>query len=74
MTAADDRLIVALDVPDAVSGLDLTSRLGARVHVVGGLWAYGDLNTYQRDTNRSSGLDYRDYRGVFSRAGVSLFH
>ena len=31
MTAADDRLIVALDVPDAVSGLDLTSRLGARV-------------------------------------------
>ncbi len=50
------------------------ARLGARVHLVGGLWAYGDVNTYQRDTNRSSGLDYRDYRGVFSRAGVSLFH
>lgn len=31
MTAADDRLIVALDVPDALSGLDLASRLGERV-------------------------------------------
>lgn len=31
MTAADDRLIVALDVPDAVSGLELASRLGDRV-------------------------------------------
>lgn len=31
MTAADDRLIVALDVPDALSGLELASRLGDRV-------------------------------------------
>ncbi|WP_413874028.1 orotidine-5'-phosphate decarboxylase [Albidovulum sp.] len=31
MTAADDRLIVALDLPDALSGLDLASRLGDRV-------------------------------------------
>jgi orotidine-5'-phosphate decarboxylase len=31
MTAADDRLIVALDMPDALSGLDLASRLGNRV-------------------------------------------
>ena len=30
-TAADDRLIVALDVPDALSGLDLANRLGDAV-------------------------------------------
>ncbi|MEI2805702.1 orotidine-5'-phosphate decarboxylase [Albidovulum sp.] len=31
MTQADDRLIVALDLPDALSGLDLAARLGNRV-------------------------------------------
>lgn len=31
MTSSDDRLIVALDVPDAVSGLELAGRLGSRV-------------------------------------------
>ncbi len=31
MTQADDRLIVALDLPDALSGLDLAARLGDRV-------------------------------------------
>lgn len=31
MSQADDRLIVALDVPDALAGLDLVSRLGGRV-------------------------------------------
>lgn len=31
MLPADDRLIVALDLPDAVSGLDLARRLGDRV-------------------------------------------
>jgi orotidine-5'-phosphate decarboxylase len=31
MTASDDRLIVALDVPNAVAGLDLAARLGGSV-------------------------------------------
>lgn len=31
MTQADDRLIVAIDLPDALSGLDLAARLGDRV-------------------------------------------
>lgn len=51
----------------------IEARFGARVRVLGTWWIYGDVNTYERDTNRSSGLDYRDFRGVFSRVGVSVF-
>lgn len=51
----------------------LETRFGARVRVFGTAWAYGDLNLYSRDTNRSSGPDYRDYEGTFSRVGISVF-
>ncbi|MBK7369086.1 MAG: hypothetical protein IPJ04_14615 [Candidatus Eisenbacteria bacterium] len=63
---ADGGAMLAYDTVEA--------RFGARVRVLGTWWVYGDVNSYQRDTNRSSGLDYRDYRGVFTRAGVSVFH
>ncbi|MFN8588807.1 MAG: hypothetical protein U0704_13520 [Candidatus Eisenbacteria bacterium] len=62
---ADGGALLAYDTIEA--------RLGARVRVFGTAWLYGDFNTYQRDTNRSSGQDYRDYRGTFSRLGVSVF-
>lgn len=64
-TLADGGAMLAWDA--------LELRLGARVRVWGTAWLYGDLNRYTRDTNRSSGPDYRDYRGTFSRAGVSVF-
>ena len=64
---------LAADAGETLAYDTIEARFGARLRVLGTWWLYADLNRYERDTNRSTGLDYRDYRGVFSRAGVSVF-
>lgn len=46
---------------------------GSRVRVTGPFWIFGNVGYFGRDTNKSSGIIYRSYRGVVPTAGMSFF-
>jgi hypothetical protein len=47
--------------------------VGARFRVIDATWLFVGWESYARDTNKSSGSFYRDYRGSLTTTGMSLF-
>lgn len=49
------------------------ARLGLTHRIRGPVWIFGSFSYYARETNRSTGSVYRDYRTVTTALGLSLF-
>ena len=47
--------------------------VGARYRLVNSTWIFGGIDYYARNSNKSTGLIYRDYRAASTTTGMSVF-
>ena len=61
------------DIEQPLEYVKWDNEIGLRYRIFRALWMFGSLSYYNRDTNLSSGVSYRDYKGLTTSVGASIF-